>query len=302
MSCGVLSALSFSLSNFFIRTKASHIPSSQIMSYRFIIAMVLLTPFIFKEIPLLWKRSCSPLWFRFAGESLALFALFENVKITGLAGATALNNLSSVFVVVGSALLFKDKLSLKEWLGIGVVLTGSFILQSPWGISIPLLGLMVGLSGAFSSGMSLLALKVSASRASALFMVWGFCLLCGVIGFTQWTGPLAIQSSSDWAWLSLVALIGIMGQILMTRAYMMLPAGIASATGLSGLVWSILLESLHKGSVPRITAILAYMMILGGLGVLIKQKTKQRHSKVCPLPQRPKKVQETGRQGSVANS
>jgi drug/metabolite transporter (DMT)-like permease len=276
MGFGILAAVTFSASNFLVRHASGRFPASQILFFRFLLAMILLTPLVYREIPLLWKKGCAPLWIRFCGGALALLILYENVRLTGLAGASALNHLSAVFVVLGGALMFQDRLSLKEWLGIFVVLLGATILQSPWGISIPALGLLLGLTGAFSLATSLLALKKSASQASSLFMVWGFCFFCGMIGLAKWHPLPSFSVPFDWAWLFCLGSVGILGQMFMTRAYALLPAGIASAVCLSEIVWSIILESIYMTRVPPVMAIASYAMMLSGLLLLIKRESLRR--------------------------
>lgn len=262
------SALCFASLNFLVKVTSTHIPASEIMTARCIAGLLFLTPFVLKDIPQLIKPNSLMLWVRFIGGSIALFALFQNIQLSGVGVATALSNLAAVFVVAMSAIILGEKITFKDSVGIALVLGGAFVLQSPFGQNLGSKTIFLGIMGSFFGGVGMVALKIAAGQTSQYLIVWGFCIFAGLLSLIIPDSPWITPSYSDLGLLSLTGILGVLGQVLMTKAYAYLPASLASTINLSAMVWSITFESIYFKTIPNPLSIVSYFLIIIGLIVV----------------------------------
>lgn len=262
------SALCFASLNFLVKVTSSHVPASEIMIARCIAGFFFLTPFVLKDIPQLIKPNSLMLWVRFIGGSIALFALFENIQLSGVGVATALSNLAAVFVVAMSAIILGEKIAFKDGIGITLVLGGAFLLQSPFGQNLGSKSIFLGIFGSFFGGVGMIALKIAAGQCSQYLIVWGFCIFAGLLSLIIPDSPWIMPSSGDFGLLCLTGTFGVLGQVLMTKAYAHLPASLASTINLSAMVWSITFESIYFKTFPNTLSIVSYFLIIIGLIVV----------------------------------
>lgn len=251
-------------------------PPTQINCVRGVVGVILLFPFIKNEIPRLLERRYLSLWMRSLFGSLSALALFYNVQINGASFAVATGHLSSVFVVIFALTVFRESLKVLEWMGLIVVLTVTFTLGSPLGLEIQPKGTIIGVAGALCAGIGMISLKRAANLFSPLLIVWGFSLLSMITS--------CVVPGADWLWhwkgilliLLPVALLGLVGQIFLTKSYEYLPAIAASACGLSGILWNISLESLYFSTLPTATSSLSYCALCVGLMLMqVGRKSKK---------------------------
>jgi drug/metabolite transporter (DMT)-like permease len=274
---GLLAAFCFAILNVMIKVYADTLPATEMMFARGLVGLAVLTPLAGKEIKSLGDRQSILVWVRFLTGAIAVLALFYNIQLIGAGIAAALSNLSSVFVVFFSVLIFKEVLTLKEWLGVGLVLAGAFTLQSPFGSNISAVGAVVGLVGALAGGIALTSLKQITARYSASLIVWGFSLFCGVVALVSPTAtPWSLTSGMSLFLLIITGLLGMIGQILITHSYAVLPATIASAVSLSSIIWSVALECIYFKTLPNAWSMGSYAAMLIGLQVVNSSNKRKK--------------------------
>ncbi len=261
---GLASAICFGLMSLIVRI-AQQFPTSQLMFARGVIGVLLLSPFVFRDIPKLIHSNSAVLWLRFGAGAVASFSMFYNIQTSGVGPATALSNLATVFVILLSVLILKERFVKQQWLGMVLVIAGAALLQSPVGFNVPIRGIIIGVSGAFASGIAMISLKKASKRFSANLVVWGFCfvilLVASSVPGPQWSFPY----DSNILILGLSGLLGVVGQLFLTQSYLHLPAALASTLTLSVLVWSVAFEALYLQTLPEKVACFCYALILLGL-------------------------------------
>lgn len=266
--CGILSAVSFGVMNVIVNESATHLPHSEMAFARGALGFVVLSPFLVSNFKILISRRGWILWARSLAGAVSVVCIFFNLKHAGVGDAAALSNLSALFVVILTWLFLKEKILPWEWAGVCSVILGVLLLQSPFGSALPFLILAVGVTGAFTASLAYLALREAAQKFSPLLIVGLFCgataLLSCFIPDNRWTLP----SGLDFLALLCVGLLGVVGQILMTHAYMRLPAAIACALSLSSVIWGVMLESILKWRLPNAGSLLSYGIILAGVFVI----------------------------------
>ena len=280
---GLAAALLFALLNVTVRVATPDLPPAQILFARGISGLVLLTPFVFKSIPLLWSPKQFLIWIRFFAGTLAAFALFYNIQMNGAGFAALFSHMATLFVTFFSIVLFRESLSKTGWLGVTTIFIGIFllyILRSSFDTSFNPVGIFIGLAGAFCGGVAMTALKQMADKFSSLFIVWGFCLFCGLIALFFFDAAWKCSGISHLLLLTSTSLLGLFGQILLTQSYSFLPAIIASLLGLSSILWSVIFESIYFQSFPDQFSLFAYAIIFVGLTILQISYSKTERQKI----------------------
>jgi drug/metabolite transporter (DMT)-like permease len=263
--CGLSSALCFASLNLIVKASTTHFPADELVFSRSLVGIIFLTPLVWRDAPRLFQSNSASLWIRYIGGAIAFFALLFNIHISGVASATMLSNSSALFTVIFSALILHEKITQKEAWGIAWVIVGTLILHSPVGSNLPFKGLVIGLIGAVGGAMGALALRKASNQHPKLFLVWGFCVFCGVLSLLNPSTKWVLTSSTDFLVLFTTGVLGVAGQYFLTLAYSTLPASIASATSLSAIIWGITLESAYFGTIPNSISLLSFGLIVYGL-------------------------------------
>lgn len=273
-----MAAILFSGLHFFVKIGTPSLPPAQLNFVRGAVGVLLLLPFLRKEIPLLVTKKHLSLWARSLFGALATLALFHNIQLSGTSFAIAMANLASIFVVLFSVMFFRETLTLIEWIGVAVVLGASFALDSPFGVKIAPAAAIIGLIGACCGGIAMTSLKQAANQFSPLLIVWGFSLFSMITAL--------MMPGGDWSWrieeclfiLIPTGLCGLLGQIFLTKSYERLPAIIATACSLSSIIWNLLIESIYFGMLPKSFSLLMYLLFLVGLLVLQTGRARKKES------------------------
>lgn len=269
---GLLSALSFGLMGFLVNLGAGKLPSQEMVFFRAFVSFLVLTPFAIRQAPKLFAKEAQIVWLRSISGSLSLLCFFANLQQARVGDAVVLAHTAPIFVVVLSWLFLKERLAKKEAVGIGLLIAGAAVLQSP-SLGIPARVLVTGLSGAFFASLAYMALRKSAVRFPPNLIVWCFSGLGALVAIGIPGEPWFFPKSQDWPLVVGVGLSGLFGQIFLTHSYIKLRASIASALGLTSLLWGVALESLILHRYPTPASLAAYALMIGGV-VIIQTRLK----------------------------
>ncbi len=259
----LLMGLSFGMMGYLVGRCA--LPAAELVFLRASFSCLCLTPFVYRQIAELFSRTALTLWLRSIAGSFAMICFFWNLQKAGVGTATALANFAPVLVTLISWSLLKERLGRVELLGISITVAGALTLYK-LGASITNQVILVGFLGAFSTAIAQLALKQAAQIFSPTLVVWCMSLITSltslIISGTGWQVP------GEWVVVTGVALMGLLGQVFMTLAYMKLSAPVASTFGLSSLVWGVVLEVMLLGRQPTPGEWGSYLAIIGGICVI----------------------------------
>jgi len=269
---GLSAAFCFAIMNVLVKMSSGEFSPSRLMFARGLIGMVMLTPFVMKDISRLFDRKSVFLWVRFFAGAVSGFAIFYNVQISGPAAGLALGKIEAIFVVILSLIFFRDYPKIIEWIGIGLILTGVFTLHAPYIMQAGIGGVGIGLTGALLGGIALTALKKIANDFSPLLIVWGLCFTSTLVFLFIPGDPWIPVSGKSLLFLCSTGLLGGIGQVFLTKSYALLPAPIASVLNLSSILWCVLIECCFLGAPSDTTSFFCYGLILAGLtGLQLKQ-------------------------------
>jgi drug/metabolite transporter (DMT)-like permease len=291
---GVLTALSFAILNFSVKLSPGNLPPAELTFIRGLSGTLLFLPIVRLKGMLLFQREALSLWGRSIVSAISIVCLFANIQAVGVGNAMALANVSTIFVLVLSWLFLKERLSFFEFMGVMIVLSGTGILQSPFGADLPRSVVGVGLFGAFLSSLSFMALRGVSGRYPVDLIVWIFSAMMSVSSLLTPSRPWVIPQKEDLLTIFIVALCGVLGQIFMTKAFSHLRAAVASVLVLSSIVWGMLLEAVVLGVIPSAGAMIGHLLIITGIMVvqflgdqnpaLVMKSFKSKKSQIVKSP------------------
>jgi drug/metabolite transporter (DMT)-like permease len=278
----LLASLSFALMGAVVKVLARNLPSVELVFFRNLLgtALILLS---------IWRRPLRQvggkprlLVFRGVIGTLALYAFFYNISTLSLAEASVYSNTAPLFVSVLAWLLLGERLSLGVWLGLLGGFAGIALIFQP-GLSTHLqsnvLGLISGLLAAFAYLAVRDLKRVYDTRAIVLsFLLSGIVLPAISLAWGTWKPPSPVWAFAvspfywpqgwDWAWLILLGVTALAGQVFLTKAYGAERAGIVAGMSYSAVVFSMLLGVALGDGWPGWLTLSGIALIIGS-GVLI---------------------------------
>lgn len=185
-----------------------------------------------------------------------------------LAETLALSFISPIFVAVLGSVLLAETVSPRVagalglgFLGMAVVVWGQL---GPTEEARPLLGIAAVLLSALTYALSMVLLRARAQRDSVLVIVViqnvGPALILGGPAAWVWT-PVA---GRDWLLLAVIGTLGVLGHLLMSRAYARAEAARLAVMEYTALVWAILFGFFAFGEVPTVLTLAGAALIVGG--------------------------------------
>lgn len=264
----LLAALSFGIMGFLVHASAGRIPSGELTFLRGAFSWVVLLPFSLRYITLAFSRQSTYLWLRSAAGATSMVCFFWNLQHTNVGTASALSNLAPVLVALLSWQLLRERLDLREGLAVAITVSGALTLYRHSGQSLPLIVIIVGLAGALTTSIAYLSLRQAALRFTPELVVWCLSTLTMLAAAIAPGEPWVRPSAPELAPIGGVMVAGLLGQVFMTRAYVHLRAPVASALGLSSLVWGVLCEVIFHRDYPSALEWLSYALIIAGVALL----------------------------------
>jgi drug/metabolite transporter (DMT)-like permease len=262
------SAVAFGVMSYGVHASAPGIPARQLACLRGVLGLALLTPFVWRRLPQVFDPRARWVWIRSGAGALSILCYFWNLQHTSVGTAKALSDFAPIFVALFSARVLRERLGALECAGIALAVGGALALGIPEESAPPLRAVGIGLLGALAASTAYLSLREAAAQYSSALVVWCLCLVSALAALALPGEAWRPLGARGLAFVGLVGVSGLCGQLLMTRAYTALSASVASAIGLTALVWGVLLEVAFDGFRPGWVACASYAAVLSGVGLL----------------------------------
>ncbi|MGX7689816.1 DMT family transporter [Flectobacillus roseus] len=253
-----------------IFVKMAHAPALTSGFYRYFFCFVGLLPiWLVKGVKVPSAKTLR--WIGLGGLLFVLDMSFWNISIlkTSASVSTLLANNASVFVGLGAMFFFKQRLSRRYWMGLGVSLLGIFIVAGRDLLQNQSVGvghLMAITAAVFYAGYMLVTQKVRGGIDTVNFMAWSLipCMILswGICWFGDWQ-LLGFDTQTWWAFIAMGVICHLAGWLSINYALGHIPAAVVSPT--------LLLQ-------PVLTAVISYFLlnevlrteqIVGGLIVML---------------------------------
>lgn len=217
------------------------VPAAQAAFLRYVLGLVFLAPLLGLLLRAkLDRRSLTLYSVRGLAHALGVICWFYAMTRIPIAEVTAMNYLNPVYVTIGAALVFGERLALRRLLAIGVAFAGVVVILRP-GFRDVSDGHLAMLFTALFFGASYLMAKRLSERDSATVVVAmlsiSVTLTLAPFAAAVWVVPTPLQLF----WLFLVAVFATAGHYSMTRAFRAAPLTVTQPVTFLQLVWATLL-------------------------------------------------------------
>ncbi len=267
VAAAVAAALAFAAMNLNVLLGEHRLHATGCLAARGVVGTLALLPWVWREVPGIFTARGWPVWTQCICGALAALALFHNVSVLSVGEAVALSYLAPIFVALAAPVVFRERFSPGQAVGVFLMAVGAVCLQlshGPWRLSH---STWVGLGGAACGGGALLALKRAARAHSPMLAAWTFCLFSAVSAACL-TPPWAWDAAelrSTWGLVLTVGGLGTLGQVFLSWSFKRLAAGLAGGLSLLTLVFSVLFESVYTSHWPSVLQLCGYLSMCLGL-------------------------------------
>ncbi len=253
-----------------VRYVGTDIPAAEAAFIRYIIGFFMFLPFMPR---LLAKRRPGRIMAIHVGRGLvhglAVILWFYAMARIPIAEVTALGYVSPVFVAIGAAIFFGERLHFRRIAAIAIALAGAFIILRP-GFQEVSTGQLAQLLAAPLFACSFLMTKRLTDTEDPIVIVVMLSIFCTLVlmpgAIINWVQP----SLTEVFWLAMTAVCATAGHYTMTRAFRAAPITVTQPVGFLQLVWAALLGIVAFGE-P-----LDPFVILGG-GIVVAAATFISH-------------------------
>jgi drug/metabolite transporter (DMT)-like permease len=230
-----------------VRYLGSDIPAVEAAFIRYAIGLALVLPAL---LPLVrqWPRAALMKVFIARGivHGIAVMLWFYAMARVPIAEVTALGYTAPIFVTLGAAYFFGEKLHVRRIMAVVIGFVGAMIILRP-GFQEISSGQLAQLTAAPLFAASFLLAKALTREFSAVQIVAMLSLFCTCMllpgALLQWRDP----TLEEVLWLSLVAAFATAGHYALTRAFAAAPLTVTQPVGFLQLVWAAALGILVFG-------------------------------------------------------
>ncbi|HCL90597.1 MAG TPA: EamA family transporter [Candidatus Atribacteria bacterium] len=256
-----------------------HLPLTEIIFFRNL-SIMLIVPLMLKNKKIsFWGNNKLLLILRSLLSGFIMVAYFYSITAMNLTDAVTIKQLSPFFIILLASILLREKISFKLVTIFVFAFLGTLLVIKP-GFRLNMYPAIIGLLGAVLTAGSHVAVRRLGSTDHPLVIVNYFGYIIGLValGILLWQGNFYIPDILNLFILNLLGLVGLGGQIALTKAYQMAPTKLVSLYLYSQIIFSIFLEILFFQEIPDLLSISgAFLIIISGyLNYKLNLKLKQK--------------------------
>ena len=278
----LLTGLCFVAVTALVKSLGTGIPAAQSAFLRYALGLVFLLPVLPQLVRLpggarMWT------WFglRGAAHTLGVILWFFAMTRISIAEVTAMNYLNPVYVTLGAAVFFGEKLALRRLAAVGVALLGALIILRP-GLREVSDGHVAMIFTAIFFGVSYLLAKKFSGEVSAGVVV-AMLSLTVTIGLAPFALAVWVPVTAHQVFvLFCVACFATAGHYTMTRAFAAAPLTVTQPVTFVQLVWATLLGALVFGEPVDAFVVLGGGLIIASISFITWREAQLRRGRVTP--------------------
>lgn len=260
----ITSSLIFSVMNVFVKATATTIPPNEIVFFRSAIGTIMIlylmkknnVPFSTKGVPMLILRGCCG--------ALYMIFYFYTIANIPLMDAAVLINTSLIFTVLLSSLFLRDKVPLKVYVIMPIVLAGAMLTIKPFGYSTYSLVAFLGILAAIFSAGAGVCIRYLSQRHHTYEIIFYFMVTATVVSIPLMWTEFVVPNVKEWLFLICIGVISLLAQVFLTKAFTHENAVVVEVVRYIGIAFNALWGWLFWLEVPDIFTIIGTILIVGG--------------------------------------
>ncbi|KPM48268.1 DMT family transporter [Jiulongibacter sediminis] len=287
----LIASFCFALVGACTRLLRDSISSVEIVFFRNLIGVLFIGYSVFKR-PLI-QEGGKPFLLVFRGVigTIALYTFFYSITQIGLAEAITYQQTYPIFIAVFSVFIAGEGLRRKEWLAVLLGFAGIcfiFVPQMSGGL-LSARSHIIGVSNAILTAFAYMSIRglsgyYDARSIVLSFMISGIVLPIISMGIGEFYQLPALDfliaeyvtpHGTDWAWILVLGVAAMIGQIYLTKAFSYGKAGIISAVGFSNIIFSVIFGVFLGDPSPGTLAFIGIVFVIIS-GTLISWQAKKK--------------------------
>ena len=253
----------FSVLNATMRALTQQMHPFQTQFLRYGAGFIVMIPLILRQGISVYKPNgiAGQLW-RGVVHTVGLMLWFAALPHMALADMTAMGFTTPIFIMIGAALFFGEKMMAARWVAAGIGFAGVLVVLGPHlrgdGGVYALLMLMA--SPVFA-GSFLITKALTRRDSPAVIVVWQsitVALFSAPPALYYWQSPTTAQ----WAWILLCGVLGSFGHYCLTRSFAAADISATQSTKFLDLVWATVLGIIVFGDRPSMETLAGGAVIL----------------------------------------
>lgn len=261
----------FSLSHSSVRWLSNSYSLYLLMFVRFVSGPLLLLPYMLYKKYSFQVRNWPLVFIRTVCGFLSMGCYFYSFKFIEIGKATLLFNFSIIWTLIMAMLIFKDKPSWQTKLAVPIALGGLYLVLKPDHFIMISFGECVALLGSFFNAGVVISLKALRQNHQALVIVLlNYSISSVILFFPSLITPIPIPTFFQIIALLVSSVVGLLGQVLMTKAYEYTPASIAGAASLVGVPLMGIIGVIFFKEHPDIFSIIGGSIVFLCLGIITR--------------------------------
>lgn len=204
-------------------------------------------------------------------------------SVASLTTVYTLGYTSSLFMIVLSAFLLKEKVSLEKWVAVAIGMIGVLIAMRPGFGVFEIAGLIVLLGAFLGSLNKILMRKLAATEHSLAIAIYPNLTMILV------TAPFLIPiwqpiSWHDWGFFTIVGVITAMGQYAIAHSLRFAQGSTLAPIDYSTFFWVFLLDFFWWNKMPNVFTIIGATVIVGSNLYILFSSRREQAEKKQPVP------------------
>lgn len=203
---------------------------------------------------------------------VSLSTFFIAIQRIPLGSAVSIRYLGPIFGAVLAYFYLKEKISSWQWLSFVIAFSGVIVIKG-FDLRIDYISLGLVLTSAFFLGMVFVLIRFLSDKESYLTIINYFmitCMLAGLCFFNHWRMPL----EQEWGAVLGIGVFGLIGQVLMTKAFRYSEASVLAPFKYMELVYALIMGYVFFGETYALLPLLGIILIVIGMVMNIYGKAK----------------------------
>ncbi len=273
----ITAAFGFSMMSVFVHL-AGDLPSMQKAFFRNIIALIFVFTIMVKNhISIIPKKGNMPyILARSAFGTIGLLCNFYAIDRLVLADANMLNKLSPFFAIIFSVFLLKEKPTFVQICGVVTAFIGSIFIIKPSGQGYAALPALIGALGGMGAGAAYTFVRRLGQRGeNSLVIIFMFSAFSSLVCLPFMLSGFSALSVKSFLYLVLAGISACIGQVGITKAYVLAPAREISVYDYTQVIFAAVLGFFVFGQTPDILSIIGYILICSaGIAMFLYNKNR----------------------------